>query len=791
MASNRRGKTKRRSNKMPAADLVVQAVLEIERGSARKALKLLRRAKFRGASPELTDAPMHVAHLLRASKLEGAGWRKAAEAARKKAAEHSLDHADPALVEMALAIRFDHLPDKDCFQAYALHLRSSPANASVEAKLADRLVTNRCWEHIEVLDEKCQLRRDASIAATAVGPLDRGQWARGCQILRAIPAGSPFGHWRTWCHVMAAVESGDRNRVGQELARLPPDFPLRSTVKALRSWADRPARRASTSGGLIDRLLGVDRGEVSRSAAFLRHAVQGGYPAAIARAVDRFARAIDPVDSDSTRKQILLLLASKAGGETKALKTSSFMRPRLDTNRLRLRMAVQPLGAYPPDLEGLRGIMGFLEHIEVFFPDPDVRAIALGRILHLLAMALGVSEPIPETSSWPDFGWNLRNLAKIAGVPVDSLDDYGIVSTCKLQLLDLSVKVDPANAKAHQNLIGAIRGSIWYSRQGTIRAYENYAASVPEDPEPWISLAELRLFQNAYRKAAAALKKAGDLARPDERISNLQCVSLLLAAKNNIWAGRLPLATRDWEAARQCQTVETEPLVRAWDAVLRCVKREGRQLPAACLAAFEGAAAPHVKAQALCFLLAIVSSSGGRLKLGWSDQARLKRMLDEAIETLCSDEPSRLLDLAEEVPGHFRPVASLGAKRDAMVGRWAPVLRATPDASVFLIFNAALNSDSPKDLRALQRELRRRMVQASETSRKRLLMLYLGSVGYLSGDRGAGGQLERLEDAIPADEIGPIKQWAARIAATRTVRDRPELSVALEQFDFSKLEWAG
>ncbi len=128
---------------------------------------------------------------------------------RARAGQHRASIDLPALSEDDWILYLRHLAGADALAAYAEHLAAGPPLPRVERALADRLVVQRGWEGLDVLDESHPLRRDAEQVTSAVDAMDAGDWARAADLLQGVPRRSPFAACRLFCKAMVCFGAGD------------------------------------------------------------------------------------------------------------------------------------------------------------------------------------------------------------------------------------------------------------------------------------------------------------------------------------------------------------------------------------------------------------------------------------------------------------------------------------------------------------------------------------------------------------------------------------------------------
>lgn len=128
-----------------------------------------------------------------------------------------------------------------------------------------------------------------------------------------------------------------------------------------------------------------------------------------------------------------------------------------------------------------------------------------------------------------------------------------------VDLMRLSVHEDPSKPAAHKQLTAMLEIGFDLRSLELISACKDYAEAIPEDPEPWISLAKRRLGSNAHRKAEVALEKARICTSRDNRVIDLTAVTSLLATKRKPTRGRLSLAVCDLSNAEAVVSPRTKP----------------------------------------------------------------------------------------------------------------------------------------------------------------------------------------------------------------------------------------
>ena len=766
-------------------ELIRHAGLRLAAGNAKQALASLRLAQFNGVPAERLDQLFHRAYLARAGELEARGLTEEAEAARKNAAMHgsSSGNLEPTRDDL---LPYLHTQPADSRLAYyARYLQSNnPPCPDAEVMLADHLVLNRCWEQLDALPEACPFRDDANVVAAASEPLDCGNWDAGSRILDQLPAESGFRHWKAFCSAMAAHVRRDMPTVAKDLKALPSEFPLRSATKALRASArPRAAESASARAG-TERLLGIGRLSISKRAEAVRQAVEGAKTEPIVRAIRDFATAVDPHSPTVTMQRLIriLHLAVETGQLNEDTYWDAFSRavPERQSESVEILLYCQSLFKKPSSLDYLTEIAEMFPAIRLAFPDESDRRVARARILGRLA------EGVQSRGTWAVTYQDAEDICQILGdLTFNSVEKYARDGlSAAIDLMRLSVREDPSNAAAHKQLIAMLESGLVPRTSELISAYEHYAESVPEDPEPWISLAELRLGNNAYRKAEAALEKARIYASQDNRVIDLMAATSLLATKRNLKRGRLALAVRDLSNAEAIASPRTEAIVLAWKVIASFAQAKESSLLASGDRLLDDAT-PPMRAKAACIVANALPSTGGSAVVPRTDRLRLQNMFRDAVRETCKTAPADLADLVEPMPVAFSCVTGPKVVPEDLGELWDCVLRAVPDRDALRIFPAALEVGALRELRG---EIARRLARTDNSTYQRILLLYSATLRYLLGEDRGAGRFRKLVDSIPKQELGPVRAAADKLVIPVAMRFVPVLALALKQFDFELLE---
>ena len=222
---NRKRSIPARAPRASPRRLLDQARQILAEGDARKALDLIRQARDRDDS--LTGLPLvsFCASIQRGRQLAAKGMEKEAATMRARADRHRESISLQSLSADDWVQHVRYLDGAGSLAAYADHLTTGQPLLQVERALADRLVIERCWEGLDVLDASHPLRRDAGAVMPGIDAMDAGGWARAADLLQGVPRRSPFAAWRLFCKAMVCYGAGDDEGLRRTLDRLPSGWP--------------------------------------------------------------------------------------------------------------------------------------------------------------------------------------------------------------------------------------------------------------------------------------------------------------------------------------------------------------------------------------------------------------------------------------------------------------------------------------------------------------------------------------------------------------------------------------
>ena len=765
---NKRKRKRSQSQSASPADLLAEARRLLAKGDGRGALDRLRQAQHGDAAPEDLPLLLFCACTQRARQLARSDLDKEAAAMRARADGHRPSIAVRTLPEEDLVQYLHHLDGADALAAYADCLGARPPVPRAERALADRLVIERHWDGLGVLDADHPLRRDAGAVMHGIEAMDAGEWERAADRLRGVPRRSPFAPWRVFCKAMVCFGAGDDQGLGRSLDLLPADFALAGTVAEWRRICTGEGEGGPTQ---VQRVLGTGGAAAEASGDELRLALRRNERSRVLeRLMTRLADALYPDEPLQARIDLLRI----AGLAT--------LRSDLPMQAVQvLARRLLPAERVPGVLAGI-GLLrqqvewdlwdpapaaACLRHLSVEFPRAADRALARGRVLEALAR---IGHGAVQTEYLP-----LRMDKALSGVLDVRSEDPGMLF---VDLMEASLAADPENREGWRFLLDLLRGR--RDAKPRLRSVlERMAAHFPEDPDPWLELTALHYSSNAYRRAEQAQAEARRRAPHDERILDLQAVGFLKSADQSRKSGRFERAAEDLRRA--------EDLGRSRLGIVPRVKR----LLLEVVAAGEDAAevvAPHLerlppaaRIRTLALLLHDLEENSHVKNVTPEMAGAVKGLLARnapAIDALGPDEAADLL-------------APLPADLDILYGRlhvapvlsewWAALLRRLEGDGLAAVFDVLMDCGGRTAVRA---EINRRLRGAKKRGRDPLLLLYLAVIRFQEGhDHDSRRFAEALEAAGPSD-AERLRAAAARLAR----HARGILREALQKFDFGLLD---
>ena len=765
--SSRKRSAPARAPRASPRRLLEQAREVLATGDGRKALDMIRQARDRDDS--LPELPLlsFCASIQRARQLAAKGMEKEAVATRVRADRYRASIRLPALAEDEWVLYVRHLDGADAVAAYADHSTTGPAMRRVERALADRLVVERCWGALEVLDETHPLRRDAGALRSGLGAMDAGDWARAASLLRGVPRQSPFAAWRLFCKAMVCFDAGDDAGLRRTLDLLPDDFALARTVAECRRVIDGDAG-GDRSGGTS--LLAGDRRKMAALAGELKQALKKRKVRAVGAAIEKLADALYPEDPARARLELLEIAALAAAREMfpvsalRGLVQRLLPAERLTGAMARLLLLGQQV---TPDLWNPGPAPALFDVLPAEFPRTGDQALARACVLETLART-------GRAAIHPDFltPQMEAGLTLLLGRP---LETPGMVFA---ELMMASLEADPDNRDGYLFLLDLLRGQATDKRR-LQRVLQDMADRFPDDATPWLELATLHYSRNAYRQAESALAEARERAPHDDRLLDLQAVGFLKSADQSRRKGRFAVADRDLRRAEELGRSVTAPVLPAKRLLLEMVS--GGTDPAATVAACLEGLPPGAQLWMLALLARDLRDGSHVRNVSPEMIAAVQDLLADRVTRVgecASDEVARLL---EPLPAELDLLYDERRLAPIFAPWWPALLERVDTERLPAALDTLVECGGWNRVR---REIERRLRGVRKPRRDPLLLFYLAVARYEGGsDRDA----RRFEDVLKRADAATRERL--RAAGARLARHVHEpLRHALVTFDFESLD---
>ena len=754
----------------------------LDRGDGRAALDALRQARHADGASEALVALSFCASRQRARQLADKGLAKEADAMRARAAQHRAAIRTPSSLTAADLARFvRHLDDAEGVRTYASHLRSGgPPAPDVERALADRLVTGRSWESLEVLDPGHPLRRDAANVTPGLDAMDAGEWEQAARLLQGVPRRSPFAPWRWFCKAMVCFGAGDDRGLLRTIDRLPADFILAGTVaewRRLCAAAGAPARAAARAGersSAVRTALGTEGGEIAPLVETFRGAIRAGRTRDIERALIPLARALLPEDQEPLLARMELLQIVNLAG----------FRHRLPASVITdLPLRVLPPGRVPglmarfdllaqrilPDYWEPAAAVAYLDAgLRADFPRSRERAIARGRVFESLART-GHARVDPEFL--PDEVYEA--LEELLDRPIEDPE------TLFADLMAASLAADPDHHEGHRFLLELLRGH--RSAKRRLRsALQDMAARFPDDPDPWLELATLHYARNAYRQAEGALAEARKRAPHDERILDLQAVGFLKSADQSRKKGRFALAAEDLERAEALARPLLGLVLPVKRLLLNLVAGDGRAdaVPGRVNLRLKHLP-PASQLRALVVLLGDLRENRDIRNVPAGVEEVVAGLLATKLPLVIGElEPDEVVELLAPLPDALGLLFDEHRLALRLAPFWSALMPRVDGDRLLAVFDLLLDCEGGRA--AVRTEIVRRLHGVTRSRRDPVLLFYLAVIRH---QEGRGHSFRRIREVVEA--AGPAECERLRTAAARLARHaHGRLRRALQDFDF-------
>ena len=767
--SRKRRKRKRsQSQSASPAELLAEARQLLARGDGRGALDRLRQAQHGDVAPEDLPLLLFCACTQRARQLARSGLDKEAAAMRARADGHRPAILIRTLPEEDLVRYLHYLDGADALAVYADCLSARPAVLQAERALADRLVIERCWDGLEVLDADHPLRRDAGSVMHGIEAMDAGEWERAADRLRGVPRRSPFAPWRVFCKAMTCFGAGDDRGLGRSLDLLPADFALAGTVAEWRRLCIGEGEGGPTR---VRQALGTGGAAAEAYGDELRLALRGNERSRVLeRLMTRLADALYPDEPLRARIDLLRIAGlATLRSDLPMQAVQGLARRLLPAERVPGVLAGIGLlrQQAAPDLWDPGPAAACLSHLAVELPGAADRALARGRVLEALAR-IGHRAVQPEYLP-PRMDKALSELRIIR-----SEDPWMLFA----DLMEASLEADPENREGWRFLLDLLHGR----RDAKPRqrsALERMAAHFPEDPDPWLELTALHYSSNAYRRAEQALAEARRRAPHDERILDLQAVGFLKSADQSRKSGRFARAAEDLRRAEDLGRSRLGTVPRVKRILLDVVSAGGDAVEVV---------APHLEGlppaawlRILALLLHDLEENSHVKNVRPEMAGAVRGLLIRSVPAFDLLDPDEVVDLLAPLPPDLHILYGRLHVAPVLSEWWDALLRRLEGDALAAAFDILMDCGGRTAVRA---EINRRLRGAKKLRRDPLLLLYLAAIRFLEGhDHDSRRFVEALDAAGPSG-VGRLRAAAARLARfTRGI-----LREALQKFDFELLD---
>ena len=737
-------------------------------GDGRKALDLIRQVRARDDSLAGLPLVSFCASMQRARQLAAKGMDKEAATMRARADRYRASLSAPALSEDEWVQYVRYLDGGDALAAYADHLDGGTSLSRVERVLADRLVVQRFWVALDVLDETHPLRRDAAAVRSGLDAMDAADWAQAASLLQGVPRRSPFAAWRLFCKGMVCFGAGDDDGLRRILDRLPDDFVLARTVA---DWRRLVGRDAAGNGrpGAPQKPEGGNR-RVAALAGELKRAFHNGSVRAAGTAIERLADALYPEDPARARIDLLEIAGLATlrdllpGSAIQQLSRRLLPADRVIGVAARILLARQQIvpAAWNPV-----PAVALVDALPVEFPRAQDRALARACMLEALART-GRKAVDPELLP-PEMAEDLRTLL---GRPVE---DPGLVF---VELMFASLEADPDNRDGYLFLLDLLRGRSG-GKPRLQRVLRDMADRFPDDSTPWLELATLHYARNAYRQAEGALEEARRRAPHDDRLLDLQAVGFLKSAEQSRRKGRFALAVQDLERAQNLGRRVIESVLPAKWLLLEIVSGDA-DASAAVARQLEGLP-PGAQLRMLALLLRDLYDNHDVRNVTPEMADAVWRLLADRASLAGECTPDEIVQVLEPLPAELDLLYD-DRRVAATFSRWWPALLERVDEERLPAALDVLMDCGGRD--AVRAEIERRLRGVRKVRRDPLLLFYLAVLRY---EEGSDHDARRFRDVLKKADAATRERL--RSAAARLARHTQDpLRNALQTFDFDPLD---
>lgn len=427
----------------------------------------------------------------------------------------------------------------------------SPLPETERQRLADQLVV--AFEPLPTEGPTAVPAREASAVQEALRAASEQQWPRAAELLRPIPHGSPFGHWKLFVKGLAAFHRDEGDRARQCFEAVPPASVPGKMSRAYRLLAGPvvPASGTAFPDVVIETAC--------------RLAGQPGLGRPLARA-EQLWRERQPQRSYQMLRETLTAFPSEGFDVFGAL-TEFYLHSLFTATERDLR----PLVAYFDELLFKNKTKNLLESKLLwrtlalhFAPMSDAGQLKKDWLRFLQAHEK-LHGPNPRLASLAH-GWLGEQLSATRhtlfgfGRPQIRDRNGAIEALCK------SIALDPSNLRSHLTLCELYGRLKLHSDRN--RLLDQMTRRFPENKEVLIQAARGCLERNACKKGLQYLERVRQRDRLDPAIPELMVEGLLQQARQQFQQKRPELARQSLERAREFVVDDAGNLSRARWCVL-------------------------------------------------------------------------------------------------------------------------------------------------------------------------------------------------------------------------------
>ncbi len=515
-------------------------------GKPRDAIKMYKMAIKAAKSAEQSDSvrsSLFQSYLAREKELRQKKMTAEADNVKKQSMEYM---PDPSSMDHSTMLSFIKICDnKTAFDTCAKYFKKNGTDSPLETLLAERLVTQNCWNFLEILDDTLPVKRDAETIRDSLSAMNEGDWSKAMDSMKGLPRTSPFAHIRMFCRAMASFCDGNDKAMLKAISLIPETSTLRKITDTLESSIKSIAEHTELAGdkAVIDCLW---KGPVNawKTAENLIELVdKEKYTGKMKSLIISFANQIFPDGAEYARQYLM----------------ETLWQPNKMIEQDLIRMEREVLGKNANLLEAKRNLVFFNKPIEnaskylamLKKSDSESKTAAITESI----IILNICRYIMDTGDSSLLEITSDTAKKRFGI--SPKEDF---QTSFLQFAHQGIKCDPEN-RALYEVVAQFESSSRNAKKLKEDLLLLMCEAYPEDPYPCIELASLYHGKNAFRKAENILKKAMELAPYDSRVLDQHVIALIISADKNLNASRFHLVWQDVEKAGQFDSKKNEILL--------------------------------------------------------------------------------------------------------------------------------------------------------------------------------------------------------------------------------------